>query len=439
MADAPITTTVPETVTVDTGADKEQLGNLQADFSDFWAEQDSKADLEKTSDAPAAPVPSEGAAQETKVTASAEPKPAAPEAKPSTGSWDIKKDVTDDDIDKMELIPGQRPEVYQGFRQVKEGWKRAMAQLRAENERAKGLETQLAEARANSWTPEAKADYDHAASVRRRFDFVSDPDFIQRFHIPVRSQYEQILDEAVGMLPDQQAAMDWALYMKQHYQPDQLNKAWWTESVIDKVPNELDRTNLRDSVAKLLKMQKDRDNEVQMRTQDRSAFDNWINEKVQTTAKRVHEEIMTEIGEQEKRIQEVLPRDPEAAKTNEEKQAIAAHNERFQELNKFFVNTMQDLSKNGPRAWVRAAVEATRTQIMDKQIRNLEEELKTTKSQRDQYKSELDKITGVRRKISHTTGTPPTPTGSKSNNGQGLSIKNLDVRDAFKNYSWGDE
>jgi len=43
----PISTTVPETVTMDLGVDKEQIKSLESEFTDFWSEQDSKDDLSK--------------------------------------------------------------------------------------------------------------------------------------------------------------------------------------------------------------------------------------------------------------------------------------------------------------------------------------------------------------------------------------------------------
>jgi hypothetical protein len=246
------------------------------------------------------------------------------------------------------------------------------------------------------------------------------------------------MDEAVQALPDKQAAQAWADHIKQNYQPDQLPREWWLNSVIAKVPNELDRQSLLTSVSDLIKMQRERDGEITRRTGDKSAFDNWIQEKTNFTAQRVQEEIMSEIGEQEKRIQEVLPLDLEKAKTAEERSAMEAHNERFQKLNSFFVETMKDLSSKGPRAWVRASVEATRAMLLEGEYKKLEEELKSTKAERDQFKTELDKIAGVRRKISHTTGTPPAPSGDKKRTDNGLSIKDLDVRKSFDRYDWGD-
>jgi hypothetical protein len=186
-----------------------------------------------------------------------------------------------------------------------------------------------------------------------------------------------------------------------------------------------------------LKMQKERDSEINRRTNDKSAFDNWIKEKTEHTAQRVREEIMTEIGIQEKRIQEVLPRDAEKAKTKEEREAIEKHNERFTKLNGFFQETMKDLSTNGPKAWVRASVEATRAQLLEGEYKAMEKELKTAKAERDQLKTELDKISGARRRISHTTGTPPAASGKDKPNG-GLSLKDLDVRKSFDKFDWGD-
>lgn len=413
--DPPISIPVTETVTVDTGADKETIQTLNAAFDDFWKEQDKKEEEPKQPEVPSAPGPS----QETK-----EEKPVKPEPP-----------ADDSDIDKIEFAKGAEGpgETQENFKQIKQLWKDDRAKLKAEAERAKALEAQLEEAKKNAWTPETKADYEHAAGIRRKYDFVSDPDFIQKHHAPIRQQYESVLDEAVAALPDRQAAEAWAKHIKENFQPDQLNRNWWLNSVVAKVPDELNRAALLASVTSLLKMQKDRDSEIIRRTNDKSAFENWIKEKTETTAARVQEEIMAEIGVQEQRIKEVLPRDIESAKTKEERAAIEAHNERFTKLNDFFKKTVHDLSANGPRAWVRASVEATRALILEEQYKAIEKELKSVRAERDQFKQDLDKIVGARRKVSHTTGTPP---ASSSTSKGGLSIKNLDIRDAFKNYDW---
>ena len=425
--DEPLSSTVTETVTTDTGADKETAATLNANFEDFWRETDE-----------APPAPSDGAGQETKESKHPKSEPedrAEPKPESKVGTF---SQLEDDDIDKL-VLPSKheaRPETEQQFKEIKQLWKADRAKAKAEAERAAKVETELAEARKNSWTPEARADYEHAAAIRRRFDFASDPEFLQKFHEPVKNHFAGILNEAVEVLPDRQAAQAWAKYIAENYSPDQLDRNWWMNSVIAKVPNELDRSSLLNSVTQLLKMQKERDTEISRRTNDKSSFDNWIQEKAAFTSQRVQEEIMHEIGEQEKRIQEVLPRDVESAKNADERRAIEEHNERFKKLNSFFQDTMKDISANGPRAWVRASVEATRAKLLEGEYKELEKELKATKSERDQLKADLDKITGARRKISHTTGTPPA-TKDKSS-GNGLSIRDLDVRKSFDKFDWGD-
>jgi hypothetical protein len=425
MADdtAPITTTVPETVSVDTGADKADIASITDSFADFWKEEDAKeTPEEKSTDAP--PAPGEGAAQET-----VETKAAPTETIPAAAA-----ELSDEDINRMQLPPTARPEHIADFRKMREQVILARQQFRAEAAEKAKIEQALAQARENAWTPEQKADYEHAAGVRRRFDFVSDPEFLQRFHAPVQQGFESVLEEAVEALPDKQAARQWADYIKQNYRPDQLDKDWWLNSVAAKVPNELERTQLLNSITQLRHMQRERDNEISRRTNDKSSFDNWVNEKAQFTHQRVQEEIMSEIGTQEQRLAEIMPRDIASAKTNEERQAIEAHNDRFNRLNQKFQGFMKDISANGPRGWVRASVEATRSLLLDEEYKNLASELKSVKTERDQLKKELDKITGARRKLSQTSGTPPAPASKNGN----LNIKNLDVRQAFDKYDWGE-
>lgn len=425
--DQPLSSTVTETVTTDTGADKETAESLNASFQDFWKDEDAKSD-----GAPEAP--GDGAAQETK-----EEKAPRREREPKTEPT-LKPELSDEDIDKwgdLEEDP-KNPQIKKQFSDIKALWHADRAKAKAEAERAARLEKELEETRKNAWTPEQKADYEHAASVRRKFDFASDPDFQAKFHVPIQNTYHNLLNEAVEALPDRTAAQAWAKYIAENYTPDQLDKNWWNHSVIDKIPDETDQATVRQSVANLLRMQRERDQEINRRSSDKSAFDSWIQEKTETTAKRVHEEVMQEIGIQEKRIAEVLPRDAAQAKTKEEREAIEKHNERFTKLNGFFQETMRDLSANGPRAWVRASVEATRAQLLEGEYQEMEKELKSAKAERDQLKAELDKIQGARRKISHTTGTPPATSG-KDKNGQGLSLSKdgLDVRKSFDAF-WKD-
>lgn len=415
--DVPLSTTVPETTTIDLGVDKAQMGDLNKSFEDFWAGEDKGSAATKEAAPPEAPSAPETPKEAPKETPAETPK----ETVPATGTTPEPVD-----IDKLELTAGTytpRPEHVEQFKKIKELWKADQRRANEAAQKAQTMEQELAQARQNAWTPETRADYEQAVQVRRRFDFMSDPEFLRQYHAPVRGQFDRILDEAVQVLPDRQAAQNWAQHIKQNYGPDAVNRDWWLNSVVAKVPNELDRSSLLNSVSKLLELQKDRDGEITRRTNDKSSFDNWINEKAQRTSQQVEAEIMAEIGEQEKRISTVMPVDVSQAKTTEERAAMEAHNARFQKLNDFFVSQVRDISKNGPRAWVRVAVEATRSQIMNDQIVNLEKELKDVKSERDQLRGDLEKITGARRKLAHTTGTQPSAETKK--NGQGLSIKDL--------------
>jgi hypothetical protein len=431
---APISTEVPETVATDLRVDKDTQASLNADFADFWAETDSKEALSKepAPEAPSDVTPEEPRQRADKVDASVTSEGPAQETRA--------KELSDEDVEKFALTDEHpRQQSIEDFKQIKKLWMEDRKKARAERERAAKLEEDLNAARQSAWTPEQKADYEHAAAIRRKFDFASDPEFLQKFHYPIRSRYEELLEDTVTALPDTEAARQWADHIKTNYTPDQLNKQWWSKSVIDKVPDEMDRERIRSQVNDLLRMQKERDTEVHRRTGDKSAFDRWIEERAQTTQQKIQEDIMAEIGVQEKRIAEVLPRDPEVAKTKEEREAIEKHNERFRTLNEHFKSTIQDLSKNGPKAWVRASVEATRSLILETQNKEMEAELKGLRKEVDQYKAELEKIQGARRRISHTSGTPPTPTGKKVDSNNGLSIKDLDIRKSFDAYDWGDK
>jgi hypothetical protein len=421
----PISTEVPETVTVDTGADKESVQSLNQAFSDFWTEQDTGSS-EPPPEAPSG----QGAAQETKTELV---RPELPkEAEIPQAQALPQKEISDEELEKMELPPNARPDHVSQFRNLRMMVMEERRKSKAEAERAAKLEQELSQARQNTWTDEQRQDYEHAAGVRRRVDFVTDPEFQQRFQAPVFNEYQRLLNEAIEALPEKDKAVAWGQHIFQNYRPEQLSRTWWLNSVVSKVPSEMERQSLMNGVNRLMQLQRDRDQEIATRTSDKNSFDSWINERSENTRKRVSEEIMAEIGVQEQRIKEVLPRNLDDAKTPEERRAIERHNERFTKLNEFFKNTVHDISANGPKAWVRAAIEATRSQIMNEQITALEEDLKSTKAERDKLRAEVEKIHGVRRKLAATTGTPPASSSKPNNN---LSIKNVgDVRQQFDNY-----
>jgi hypothetical protein len=164
----PLSTSSPEVVTVDTGADKESIASITDSFADFWKEEDNKTEApeEKSTDAPSAP--GEGAAQETKVETPVG-KPEPPSSAPAAA------ELSDEEIEHMQLPPTARPEHVADFRKMREQVIMARKQLRAEAAEKAKIEEQLSQARQNAWTPEQKADYEHASEIRRRFDCASDP------------------------------------------------------------------------------------------------------------------------------------------------------------------------------------------------------------------------------------------------------------------------
>ena len=110
-------------------------------------------------------------------------------------------------------------------------------------------------AAATKYNAVLRADYEHAASIRRKFDFASDPDSVAKFHQPITQTYQSILNEAVEVLPDRAAAQAWAKYIAENYTPDQLDKNWWNHSVIDKVPEGEEAGELWDHVKSLARQQ----------------------------------------------------------------------------------------------------------------------------------------------------------------------------------------
>jgi hypothetical protein len=416
-----LSTTVPETTTIDTGADKETIGNLNEAFSDFWDEQD------KGGEAPAAP--GEKEKPEPKET---KPEPKLEPAEPDEVSPDPEekaKELSDEDIDKMEVGDDRRNDSVANFKQIKELLKAERARVKAAESKRAEVERELAEAKQNSLTAEQKADYENASALRRRFDIGNDPQFVSKYQTPIQQKYHAILSETIDALPDRDKAAGWAQFMAENYSPDQLTKQWWQEKVLAMIPDDMDRESVRSSITEMIRLQKDRDGELSKYSDSQESYKQWNAEKDQTNSK----EIFSEIARQEQRIKDYLPRKEDDAKTKEERQAIIEHNERFNVLNEHFKGLLQDAG-SGPRGWVRTAIEATRAHIMDEEMKTLKADYKTACSERDKYKSELDRITGARRKLSHTTGTPPV-NGQKK---EGLTTKDLDVRKAFRDFDWGD-
>lgn len=432
MADAPT-----ETVAIDTGADPESLRRLNDSFADFWKETDDKE--------AAPPVPEPTPVKETakapdkpagiEVQLDSKPEPETPLAKTAP---EPAKEIPEADIEKMELPSDATHDSRQHFKRIKELWISDRKRLAEEQNRAKELENQLSQARENLLTPELKADYEHAVQIRRKFDVSSDPQFISRYDRPIEKQFHAILEEAVQALPNREAAIKWAEDIKNNYGPhkpahERLTREWWLNSVVNKVSDDLERDSLLSSVKDLLKLQRERGQELVRLSENQEVYQNFKEENDKQAQIQLEAQIKAEIAAQEERIREVLPVDVSQAKTTEERKAMEDHNQRFKTLNERFMSSMTDLTRNGPRAWVRASIAATRAFMMEEKISSLQKDLNDTRSERDQLKKDLEKIGSARRKIAHTFGTPAAADAKK--NGQGLSIKELsDPRKSMASY-----
>lgn len=316
-------------------------------------------------------------------------------------------DEPDEELDKLQLHPDSRPETVASFRDVRGMLKverKLAGQLR---ERVEKAESELAKARSTARPvndPEVQKELEDLRTFRTRHQVFDDTGYQQQFEQPVRTIFDDVIKDIKGLAPDQAQAEEWERQIRAAG-PDRLDRNYWNEGVLQQCSDPLHKERLVRKISLLLDAQEKRNNFRAQMASEPDAYERFRNQQ----AADYWQGFTTEAEDEAKKIIPGLgewasPKDIALAKTAQERSAWEAHNKTYKEYEDVFQKALTDAATQGPRGMTRIAVQAVLAEKYKRDVDTLTNQLKKAQAELRVAQDELNKIAGVRAKVSQASG-----------------------------------
>lgn len=370
---------------------------------------------------PAEPPAGEGRAQESEPPKEIEPKEAHPEHTTDTvlGSQEPSQpdgtapttthpdDEPDAELDQLRLHPDSRPETVTVFKQIRGMLKteRKLAkELRERVEKSEKEATSLRGAARPVSDPEVQKELEDLRSFRTKHQIFDDTGYQQAYEAPVRTLFDDLINDIATLAPDQAKGQEWANTIKAAG-PDRLDRSYWNEGVLQQCTDPLHRDRLTRKISVLLDAQDKRNHFRDQMASQPDAFDQFR----QQQAADYWQGFSTEAEDEAKKIIPTLgewaaPKDIALAKTTQERSAWETHNKAYKEFEDIFQKALTDAATQGPRGMTRIAVQAVLAEKYKRDNETLSSQLKKAQAELKDARDELNKIAGVRSKATQGSG-----------------------------------
>jgi hypothetical protein len=229
--------------------------------------------------------------------------------------------------------------------------------------------------------PPAPADYEDLRKFRAVFDIQSDPDFQNKYDVPINQAKANIY----GIMKQHGASDELLQSIEAQGGPDKIDQKWW-QSTLSKLPM-TDAERLKRGIVDVADLSEKRVGEIMNSAQNAEQYYKSRDEALVERFSKQEEESFNYIQEQIKaqNADWALPKEIPAGATPEQRKAIESHNAQAAQLEQLFMGAMYPQTPQA-RADVAAAAamshmltnqlrtEQTARQKMDAQIKQLTEE-----------------------------------------------------------------
>jgi hypothetical protein len=351
----------------------------------------------------------------------AEPKPAAeqgalpdtkaaPETLPATTATHP-DDEPDEEVDKYKVHADTKPEIVATFRELRGHLKLSRKQ---QNELRQRLQKQEAELQGRQGQmlpvndPTVQKELEELRGFRQRNAFLDDSTYHTNYEQPVRTKFDEIINEVKRLSPDPQRAADWEQQMRSAG-PDNVGRQYWNEGLISQVEDPIDRDRMTRKVSELIDAQERRLAFRQKMSNDGDAYAKYQTE----VASKYWDDFSREAADEARKLQPDLgewanPKDLSLAKNSAEKAAFEAHNKAYKEFEDLFKGYLTDVSSQGPRGMTRVALRAVAGEQRKQALEAANKKISKLQGELEAARTELNKIAGARSRVAQpSTGARP--------------------------------
>lgn len=238
--------------------------------------------------------------------------------------------------------------------------------------------------------PPAPADYEDLRKFRAVFDIQSDPDFQNKYDVPINQAKANIY----GIMKQHGASDELLQSIEQQGGPEKIDQKWW-QSTLSKLPL-TDAERLKRSIVDVADLSEKRVGEIMNSAQNAEQYYKSRDEALVERFTKQEEESLNYIQEQIKaqNADWALPKEIPAGATPEQRKAIESHNAQAAQLEQHFMGAMYPQT---PQARADVAAAAAMSHILTNQLRAEQTTRQRMDAQIKQLTDENNRLKGAGR------------------------------------------
>lgn len=252
--------------------------------------------------------------------------------------------------------------------------------------------------------PPAPADYDDLRKFRAVFDIQSDPDFQNKYDVPINQAKSNIY----SILKHHGASDELLQSIEAQGGPDKVDQAWW-QTTLGKLPM-TDAERVKRNIVDVADLSEKRVGEIMQSASNAEQYYRSRDEALVERFTQQEEESLNYIQEQIKaqNADWALPKEIPSGATPEQRKAIESHNAQAAQLEQMFMGAMYPQT---PQARADVAAAAAMSHMLTNQLRTEQSVRQRMESQLKQLTEENNRLKGAgkmpRQNIAATTGNRP--------------------------------
>ena len=236
--------------------------------------------------------------------------------------------------------------------------------------------------------PPAPADYDDLRKFRAVFDIQSDPDFQNKYDVPINQAKANIY----SIMKTHGASDELLQSIEAQGGPDKVDQSWW-QSTLGKLPL-TDAERLKRNIVDVADLSEKRVGEIMNSAQNAEQYYKSRDEALVERFTQQETESLNYIQEQIKsqNAEWALPKEIPAGATPEQRKAIESHNEQAAQLEQHFMGALYPQT---PQARADVAAAAAMSHMLTNQLRTEQTARQKMEAQIKQLADENNRLKGA--------------------------------------------
>jgi hypothetical protein len=332
----------------------------------------------------------------------------------------------DPEVDAVQAKVNAHPNVKEGIQRLKTIAKARRAEIKSLTTKSDQLASELEAIKKSGMSPEVQKELDRLRATSQRFDLLNDPQFKTRYEDPVEAAGDRLLKFCVDLSEGHEDIKKWAEETKK-FGFKNLSSDYWDKEIIPKIASITNQQRVAQLAADLHSKIDERNRMVTEFTATPDKIQEYRQQQALEYYTNYASEAQDEANTLIKQVGEWAQlKDPNNAKTDEERALFDEHNKRVDGYKTLFEKTMGDVMHGGPRKHVRVVSQAIYGIEVDRLYKEKCADYDALEADYDALRTQYNRVTRAR--------SVPGRTGGSVEVKPSQSLSTKDARTALKEY-----